>query len=135
VKGSKRRTPLRVVTSSTGRKRSAYPCPGWLPAEAKPEWQRAAQDLSSGGLLFDGAIASLEHYCLCIAQIRQCQRILAGSLIADGEGIHPAYTAQQKAIQSARLLAVELGLTVVSRTRSFTGKTADDDGWSEVGVG
>ena len=82
------------------------------------------QDLSGRGLLFDGALASLEHYVLCIAQIRQCQHILAESPIADAEGIHPVYTAQQKAIQSARLLAVELGLSVVCRARSFQGKSS-----------
>jgi P27 family predicted phage terminase small subunit len=134
VKGSKPRN-LHLVSSSTGRKRSAYPCPAWLPPDAKAEWQRAVKDLSSRGLLFDGALASLEHYCLCIAQIRQCQKILAHSLVADREGIHPAYHAQQKAIQSARLLAVELGLSIVSRARSFQGKSADQQEWDELEVG
>ena len=55
--------------------------------------------------------------------------------IADGEGIHPAYTAQRKAIQSARLLAVKLGLSVVSRARSFQGKDADKREWDELDVG
>ena len=87
------------------------------------------------GLLFDGALASLEHYCLCVAQIRQCQQILADTAIADADGIHPAYTAQQKAIQSARLLAVELGLSVVSRTRSFQGKSSDEREWDQLEVG
>jgi hypothetical protein len=73
VKGSKPRTPLRVI-ADTGRKRSGYPCPAWLPPEANAEWQRVVEDLSSRG-----ALASLEHYVLCIAQIRQCQRILAGA--------------------------------------------------------
>ena len=71
MKGSKPRTPLRVI-AGPGRKRSAYPCPAWLPAEARAEWNRAVQDLSGRGLMFDGALASLEHYVLCIAQIRQC---------------------------------------------------------------
>jgi hypothetical protein len=61
--------------------------------------------------------------------------ILADALIADGEGVHPAYTAQQKAIQSARLLAVELGLSIVSRARSFQGKSADERDWGELEVG
>ena len=87
VKGSKPRTPLRVI-AGPGRKRSAYPCPAWLPAEARAEWNRAVQDLSSRGLMFDGALASLEHYVLCIAQIRQCQQILAEQPIADDRG-HP----------------------------------------------
>jgi phage terminase small subunit len=55
--------------------------------------------------------------------------------IADAEGVHPAYTAQQKAIQSARLLAVELGLSIVSRARSFQGKSADECDWGEFEVG
>jgi phage terminase small subunit len=103
--------------------------------EARAEWHRAAKDLSSRGLLFPGALASLEHYVLCIAQIRQCQRILADAPIADDTGVHPGYTAQQKAIQSARLLAVELGLSVVSRARSFQGKSADQQEWEDLDVG
>jgi P27 family predicted phage terminase small subunit len=134
MKGAKPRTPLRVIAGS-GKRRSAYSCPAWLPPEAKAGWQRAVQDLSSRGLMLDGSLASLEHYCLCIAQIRQCQRILAGAPIADVEGVHPAYTAQQKAIQSARLLAVELGLSVVSRARSFQGKSADEREWDDLEVG
>lgn len=124
-----------MVTSSTQRKRSADPCPAWLLPDAKSEWQRTVRDLSSRGLMFDGAIASLEHYVLCLAQIRQCQRILAEQPIADTERVHPAYTAQQKAIQSARLLAVELGLSVVSRARSFQGKSADEREWGKLDVG
>jgi P27 family predicted phage terminase small subunit len=134
MKGSKPRN-LHLVSSTTGKRRSAYPCPAWLPPEAKAEWHRAVQDLSSRGLMFDGALASLEHYVLCIAQIRQCQQILANAVIADDTGIHPAYTAQQKAIQSARLLAVELGLSVVSRARSFQGKSADEREWGDLEVG
>jgi phage terminase small subunit len=53
----------------------------------------------------------------------------------ESTGIHPAYNAQQKAIQSARLLAVELGLSVVSRARSFQGKTADEREWDDLQVG
>jgi P27 family predicted phage terminase small subunit len=133
MKGSKPRTPLRVITGPG--KRGAYPCPAWLPPEARAEWHRAVQDLSSRGLMFTGALASLEHYVLCIAQIKQCQQILAEQAIADTDRVHPAYTAQQKAIQSARLLAVELGLSVVSRARSFQGKAADEREWDELDVG
>ena len=134
MKGSKPRTPLKVI-AGTGRKGSVCPCPAWLPSEARAEWARSVQDLSSRGLMFDGALASLEHYVLCIAQIRQLQRILAQTPITDGEGIHPAYHAQQKAIQSARLLAVELGLSVVSRARSFQGKPSDERYWADLDVG
>lgn len=59
MKGSKPRN-LHLV-AGPGRKLSAYPCPAWLPAEAKAEWHRAVRDLSSRGLMFEGALASLEH--------------------------------------------------------------------------
>jgi hypothetical protein len=42
MKGSKPRTPLRVIAGS-GKRRSASRCPAWLPPEAKVEWQRAVQ--------------------------------------------------------------------------------------------
>jgi P27 family predicted phage terminase small subunit len=131
MKGGKPRTPLKLVASGAG-KRSTYRCPDWLPPDAKAEWQRAVRDLSSRGLMFEGALASLEAYVLSVAQIRQCQKILADTPIADDEGNHPAYHAQQKAIQSARLLAVELGLTTVSRTRAYTGKSTDERDWEEL---
>jgi P27 family predicted phage terminase small subunit len=134
MKGSKPRN-LHLIASGPAKGRSSYPCPAWLPAEARAEWTRAVQDLSARGLMFPGALASLEHYVLCIAQIRQCQKVLAEQPIADTERVHPAYTAQQKAIQSARLLAVELGLSVVSRARSFQGKAADEREWDELDVG
>ena len=128
-----RKPQLKIVGSGGSGK--GHPCPAWLPPEARAEWDRAVRDLSGRGLLFDGALASLEHYCLCVAQIRQCQQILVDQMVADGEGIHPAYMAQQKAIQSARLLAVELGLTVTSRTRAFQGKSTDEREWDQLEVG
>jgi P27 family predicted phage terminase small subunit len=131
----KGRKPELSIVAQTADRRRPYPCPAWLPPEAKAEWARAVQDLSSRGLLFDGALAQLEHYCLAVAQIRQLQAILADQPIATADGVHPAFTALTKGIQSARLLAVELGLSVVSRARSFQGKAADEREWDELGVG
>jgi hypothetical protein len=37
-----------------------------------------------------------------------------------------------KAIAQANRLAVELGLTVTSRTRAFQAKTPDRQGWDDV---
>jgi P27 family predicted phage terminase small subunit len=131
----KGRKPELSLVAQIADRRGRCPCPSWLPPEAKAEWNRAVEDLSSRGLLFSGALASLEHYVLQIAQIRECQKILAEAPLATADGVHPAYTAQQKAIQSARLLAVELGLSVVSRARSFQGKAADERDWDALGVG
>jgi P27 family predicted phage terminase small subunit len=133
MKGSKPRTPLHLIASGPGQK--AHACPSWLPPGARGEWDRAVRDLSSRGLLFEGALALLEHYVLCLVQIRHLQATLAQEPLATTDGVHPAFTALQKAIQSARLLAVELGLSVVSRSRSFQGKAADEREWDDLEVG
>jgi P27 family predicted phage terminase small subunit len=128
----KGRKPTLELVAQTADRRGSYPCPAWLPSEARAEWKRAVEDLSSRGLMFSGAIAQLEHYCLSVAQIRQLQAILAKEPLATADGVHPAFTALTKAIQSARLLAVELGLSVVSRARSFQGQKADERDWESV---
>jgi len=88
-------------------------------------------DLAARGLLFKGAMGTLASYCLCIAAIRQRQAILDRDP-SDRE----TFQDQMKAVAQAKQLAVELGLTVTSRTRAFTAaKDADKDGWSEVLTG
>jgi broad specificity phosphatase PhoE len=68
---------------------------------------------------------------LAVAQVRQLQAALADQPLVTADGVHPVFNALQKAMQSARLLAVELGLTVVSRTRSYQGKSAGEREWDE----
>ena len=92
------------------------------------------QDLSGRGLMFDGAFASLEHYCLCIAQIRQCQKILAEQPIADTERVHPAYTAQQKAIVREGA-GGRAGAVRGQPGAIFQGKAADEREWDALDVG
>jgi P27 family predicted phage terminase small subunit len=135
MQGSKPRTPLALI--KTGPARRGLPqAPAWLPTEAKPEWRRTIADLSRRGLLFDGAMASLEAYCLAYAQVRQAQRQLdAAGALTDGEKAHPAVTVQTRAMMQMRLLATELGLSVVSRARSFQGKSADEREWDDLEVG
>jgi P27 family predicted phage terminase small subunit len=101
--------------------------PSWLPKDAKAEWTVAVADLASRGLLFRGALGTLASYCLCIAAIRQRQAILDRDP-ADRD----TFQDQMKAVAQAKQLAVELGLTVTSRSRAFTAKTADRDGWDDV---
>jgi phage terminase small subunit len=121
------RKPDLTVISGPQRSPAA---PAWLPKEAKTEWAAAAADLSSRGLMFDGARATLANYCLCIAVIQQRQKLLDANP-ADAV----AFQEQMKAVNSAKLLATELGLTVTSRTRSFQGKSGDEQEWEQLGVG
>jgi phage terminase small subunit len=116
---------LRVVH---GPQPSGIRAPRWLPAEAKAEWAVAVADLAGRGLLFRGALASLAAYCVCTAHVRQRQAILDAD-----PGDRVAFAEQMKAAAMAKQLAVELGLTVVSRSRSFTAQPAGKgDDWGDV---
>jgi P27 family predicted phage terminase small subunit len=110
--------------------------PTWLSAGAKREWHRCAADLSRRGLLFDGAMASLATYCTLVDQIEQFGRVLAkeGMISEDGKA-HDAHRALLATSAQARMLAAELGLSVVSRARSFQGKAADEREWDDLEVG
>jgi phage terminase small subunit len=112
MKGAKPR--LRVVPR-TGTRPAKWSCPSWLPAGAAPLWRAAVDDLAERSLLCDAARPLLEAYVLSCCQVRQLQAQLAVEHLADEERINPAFNALQKAIQSARLLATELSLTVARR--------------------
>ena len=118
------------LTVVAGPQSSGVKAPAWLPAAAKAEWVVAVADLASRGLLFKGSLSTLASYCLCIAAIQQRQAILDRDP-AD----RPTFADQMKAVAQAKQLAVELGLTVTSRSRAFQGKSADERGWDELEVG
>jgi phage terminase small subunit len=122
-----RKPALKVIS---GPQDSGQAAPAWLPKDAKVEWAVAVADLASRGLLFWGSFGTLASYCVCIAAIKQRQAILDRDP-ADRE----AFQDQMKAVAQAKQLAVELGLTVTSRSRAFTAKTPDRDGWDEVIAG
>ena len=118
-----RKPELKVIS---GPQDSAVRAPAWLPKDAKAEWAVAVADLASRGLLFRGALGTLASYCLCIAAIKQRQAILD-----QDPTDRAAFADQMKAVAQANRLAIELGLTVTSRSRAFTA-AKDRDGWSDV---
>jgi phage terminase small subunit len=122
-----RKPALKVVA---GPQDSGQAAPAWLPKDAKAEWSVAVADLAARGLLFRGSFGTLASYCVCIAAIKQRQAVLDHDP-ADRD----AFTDQMKAVAQAKQLAVELGLTVTSRTRSFQGKSSDEREWSDLEVG
>jgi phage terminase small subunit len=115
-----RKPNLKVVS---GPQPADLQAPAWLPGEAKAEWAVAVTDLAGRGLLFKGALATLASYCLCIAAIRQRQVVLEGD-----PGDRQTFQDQLKAIALAKQLAVELGLTVTSRSRAFTSQSTAGPG-------
>jgi phage terminase small subunit len=118
------------LTVVAGPQDSRLKAPAWLPKDAKEEWSVAVADLASRGLLFRGALGTLAAYCLCVGAVKQRQAVLDFN-----PDSRDAFADQMKAIAQMKLLAVELGLTVTSRSRAFTAKAPDKQGWDDVLAG
>lgn len=122
--------PHLVVDNSAVSK--APPAPSWLSSEAKREWKRVVPILVDRRILTTADLGSLENYCTAIGQIREMERQLQrdGHVVETDKGLkrHPAVGIQSDAMTRARLLAAELGLTPVSRSRpAVRGESAGDD--------
>ncbi|WP_036264431.1 phage terminase small subunit P27 family [Methylocapsa aurea] len=96
-------------------------CPAWLSSHAKSEWKRVAPILVERNVLTEADLPTLESYCCSVGTIRECQTQISrdGITVVTPHGIkrHPAVGIQNAAQTTARLLANELGLTPVSRSR------------------
>jgi P27 family predicted phage terminase small subunit len=113
--------------------------PGWLSKHAKAEWRRVMPDLTKRRILTQADLGSLENYCIASGQVREMERLLAkeGHVVetARGPRAHPAFRIQSDAMTRARLLAAELGLTPVSRSRpSIHDDGGDDEHSSDLGI-
>lgn len=102
--------------------RSAVDCilppPSWMGKHAKAEWRRVMPELAKRRILTAADLGSLESYCVATGRVRELEKLLRA-------GIDPAtFRMQDKAMQTARQLAAELGLTPVSRSRP---SIRDDD--------
>lgn len=93
--------------------------PSWLSKDAKAEWRRVMPLLVERRILTDADLGSLENYCVAVGRVREIEKIIQKM------GVEPAhFRMQNAAIQTARQLAAELGLTPVSRSRP----AVDDNG-------
>lgn len=109
MKGTK---PQLVVDKEAVTK--APPIPSWLSKDAKLEWRRVIPGLVKRKILTVADLGSLENYCVACGHVREIERLIQ----AAGLAIDPAlFRLQDKAMQTARQLAAELGLTPVSRSR------------------
>ena len=95
--------------------------PSWLTTDAKREWQRIMPLLIERKILTEADMGSVENYCIAIGQVREMQAMISkeGAVFTSERGprAHPAVKIQSDAMTRARLLASELGLTPVSRSR------------------
>jgi P27 family predicted phage terminase small subunit len=114
--------------------------PSWLSKDAKAEWRRVASILiEERKTLTHADLGTLESYCCATGTVREMQRILNrdGAIVVAGTGLpkrHPALSAQNAAMQTARLCAAELGLTPVSRSRPAMRDDAPDHGEDDLGL-
>ena len=110
------------------------PAPRWMSRPAQVEWRRTAPRLQERKLLTPEALATLEHYCLTVGTVRECEQTLqreGRTISADGQiRTHPAFQVQTAAMREARLLAAELALTPHRQgTRAPHRRETEHDGW------
>ena len=96
--------------------------PSWLSNDAKAEWRRVLPILvNERRTLTLADLATFGAYCSAVGEISEAARIIAreGMVVpgASGPKKHPAVAIKSDAMTQARLLANELGLTPVSRSR------------------
>jgi P27 family predicted phage terminase small subunit len=113
--------------------------PSWFNAHAKSEWRRIMPLLVARKILTEADMGSVENYCVAIGQVRDMQALIDrdGHVVETTRGprAHPAVKIQSDAMTRARLLAAELGLTPVSRSRPAIKDTPNDqDDASALGV-
>lgn len=112
--------------------------PAWLSADAKREWRRVLPILVQRRILTTADLGSLENYCVAIGTVREMDRRLQvdGHVIDTDKGLkrHPGVGIRSDAMIQARLLAAELGLTPVSRSRPAIREDGDDDDLNPLDV-
>ncbi|RXV64860.1 phage terminase small subunit P27 family [Roseovarius sp. A46] len=96
--------------------------PDWMTAQAKAEWHRIMPLLVERRILTEADMGSVENYCMAISTAREADSVLQerGHVYEDLHGNlrrNPASLVLKDAMQTARQLAAELGLTPVSRSR------------------
>lgn len=110
----------------------APPAPAWLPPHGRAEWRRVLPTLVKQRKIASNELGVVESYCVAVANMRAAQ----ARIDEDGHFItsptsgelkrHPATTLLKEAIESARRLAAELGITPASRNKNEGGAPGDD---------
>ena len=104
------------------------PAPEWFSQGAREEWERVTPMLVQRRILTVADLGSLENYCVSIGRVREIEKRLSDvSARTNADVFSKLFRTQDKAMQSARLLAAELGLTPVSRSRQGLRGGIDDD--------
>lgn len=110
MKGAKPK--LVVINGSVGQ---FPPPPDWLAEEAKKEWRRVQPHIEERKVLNDIDLANLENYCVSQGRVRECEAAMVG--VNDIDRKAKLWRMQKQAMDAARVLGGELGLTPMARSR------------------
>ncbi|QWW69352.1 phage terminase small subunit P27 family [Rhizobium sp. WYJ-E13] len=97
--------------------------PKQLSAYARAEWKRIMPGLIERGIITRADLGGVEDYCRARGLVREIE----DTLRASGEIDLKLCRLQDKAMQTARQLAAEYGLSPVSRARVGSAAADDDD--------
>jgi P27 family predicted phage terminase small subunit len=105
--------------------------PKQLSAYARAEWKRIMPGLVGRGIITRSDLGGVEDYCRTRGLVREIEDALRKS----GEIDLKLCRAQDKAMQTARQLAAEYGLSPVSRARVGSAAPDDDDSDNPLLIG
>lgn len=94
--------------------------PKWMADEARAEWKRIMPRLIEDRIITKADLTGVENYCVAVGRVREIEALFRTS------GLEKTlFGMQNRAMQTARQLAAEYGLSPVSRAR--VGTAADDE--------
>lgn len=113
--------------------KKAPPAPRHFSEYARAEWKRIIPDVIARGIVTKADLGGIEELCMARGLARELETKLRDPATGD---IDPKLARlQDKAIQTARQLAAEFGLSPVSRARVAGGAPADDDDDNPLAIG
>ncbi|MEP7453294.1 phage terminase small subunit P27 family [Phyllobacterium sp. SB3] len=96
--------------------------PKWMTEEARAEWKRIMPRLIEDRLITKADLTGVENYCVAVGRVREIEALFRVS------GLDKVlFGMQNRAMQTARQLAAEYGLSPVSRARVGSAANDDDD--------
>ncbi len=102
--------------------------PTGLPAAARKEWIRLADELVNAGVLTVGDLQTFEQYCRLVADVEKVQKLVHRTGWIDAKKL--GYVRDLKDLRAQlKQFAAELGLTPTSRSgvKKIKGKKATDE--------
>lgn len=99
----------------------APPAPKWMTDEARSEWKRIMPRLIEDRIITKADLTGIENYCVAVGRVREIEALFRVS------GLDKVlFGMQNRAMQTARQLAAEYGLSPVSRARVGSAAAEDD---------